>query len=75
MVKLSDLASGKRREVIDQRAHIGGVMCLAFSPDGCVVASGGGTDGIRLWDARTGRIRATFRQPIGDQDPADTSRT
>src|SRR5262249_28329313 len=30
----------------------------AFSPDGSLLASGGDTDGLRLWEVATGRERA-----------------
>jgi RNA polymerase sigma factor (sigma-70 family) len=40
-------------------AHI--VTCIAFSPDGQTVATGAFDGGIKLWEAATGRERATLR--------------
>jgi WD40 repeat protein len=31
------------------------ILCLAYSPDGKILAAGGGTDPVRLWDAQTGK--------------------
>jgi serine/threonine-protein kinase len=39
----------------DLRAHTAGVQCLAFSPDGKTLASGGDDHCVRLWDTRTGK--------------------
>jgi WD40 repeat protein len=44
--------------------HNDSVHCLAYSPDGRTLASGGG-DGIRLWNVAT-------REPIAKLDDADT---
>src|SRR5262249_49573249 len=44
--------------------HSWAVQCLAFSPDGSTLASGGAMDGVRLWDVATGRERAV----IGTED-------
>jgi WD40 repeat protein len=54
LVWLWDLAGGGSRARFSLPAHSLMVQCLAFSPDGSTLASGG-VDCIRLWDATTGR--------------------
>jgi WD40 repeat protein len=63
-VRLWDLAGGSRRPRLNLLGHSWVVQCLAFSPDGSTLASGGGMDGVRLWDVATGRERAA----IGTED-------
>jgi WD40 repeat protein len=46
--------------------HPGGVNCLAFSPDGKILATGGNDRLIRLWDAGTGK---ELRRLTGHQAP------
>jgi WD40 repeat protein len=71
-VDLWDVATGKLRLTLPD--HRGRVACAAFSPDGKVVAVAcnrdeGGllkhTTEVKLWDAATGKERATFPRHEG----------
>src|SRR5581483_8193255 len=35
--------------------HGSRILCLAFSPNGRILAAGGGNDPVRLWDTETGK--------------------
>jgi WD40 repeat protein len=52
--------AGKPLRQIDA-AQTGSIACLACSPDGLHIASGGPDRWIRVWEAATGRLEAAFR--------------
>jgi len=53
-IAIWDLATAKPRKPWD--THGGCVNAAQFSPDGGTVFSGGGVDGIRCWDPKSGRL-------------------
>jgi hypothetical protein len=54
-----DLQSGKLLRILEgQKGFVNGV---AFSPDGSILATGGGDKRILLWDPKTGRLLQTLR--------------
>jgi RNA polymerase sigma factor (sigma-70 family) len=59
LVRLWDPATG--RELRQFAGHDGPVYSVAFSPDGCTLASGGDQT-VRLWDVATGK---EFRRYVG----------
>jgi WD40 repeat protein/serine/threonine protein kinase len=59
MVKLWDTTNGHQRALL--RGHpMSGVGCLAFSPDGKILASGAGDGTVKLWDTGTGKELGTI---------------
>ncbi len=50
---------------INERAtlsgHQGGARCVAFSPDGKMLATGGYDDAVKLWDVEKAKLIATLR--------------
>ena len=47
------------------KGHADAVRCLAFTPDGRLLASGSSDGTVKLWDVATGRERANLRGHAG----------
>jgi WD40 repeat protein len=45
--------------------HTDGVLTVAFSPDGRMVASGSKDETVKLWEVATGKLRATLKGHAG----------
>lgn len=58
-----DLASATQR--FSLVGHRDRVTCLAFSPDGKCIATGGADRQVRIWDATNGTLIATYDWEIG----------
>ena len=64
MVKLRDVAS--RTVVTTHGGYDFGLACLAFSPDGAIIATGHGNGTIMLWDVATRTLAATLAGHNGE---------
>ena len=47
-------------QIVLSSAHSGGILEMAWSPDGRTVASAGGDGAIKIWDAQGGALLRTF---------------
>lgn len=54
-----------RPELVVQQGHSRPIRCLAFSPEGRLLATSGYDDVIRLWDVETGRMLRVIPAPDG----------
>ena len=57
-IKLWKMSTGQ--QVRDFVGHEGGVLSVVFSPDGKLLASGGGDGTIRFWNMSNGKLLATL---------------
>src|SRR5262249_26126134 len=54
-----DVTTGE--ELLKLLGHKTGVLCVAFSPDGKRIASGGDDLTVKVWEARTGQEALNLR--------------
>ena len=65
-IKIWDIESGACQSTLRGDAGIAGICCVAFSPDGGMLAAGDGNDyfispgSVRLYDVQTGEVKSTL---------------
>jgi WD40 repeat protein len=65
-ISLRDLAIRTLTTTLtDPRGFVNGAPAVAFSPDGALLAAGDASGHLRLWDAATFKVIATWTVPGG----------
>jgi hypothetical protein len=60
--RIWDVESGEQQQIL--RGHSGAIVCADFTSDGRRILTASGEDGtVRVWVARTGRVRSMLQQP------------
>jgi WD40 repeat protein len=62
-VELWDARTGQKQKILEHRSKSSGefrVWCVAYSPDGHLLASGGADYELRVWDSQTGALKWTL---------------
>jgi WD40 repeat protein len=61
-MELFDVATGEGKALVTLRGfNLEGVLAMGFTPDSKVLVSVGRRDGVKLWDAATGKNTATLK--------------
>jgi len=51
----------KRKKLFTLEGHTDNVACVAYSPDGTMLATGSTDKTVRLWDVTTGKLKSTLQ--------------
>jgi WD40 repeat protein len=68
-----DVSSGTPKEPTTQSAHVAGVACLAYSPDGQRLASVGGDGAVRIWSVAANGSLTPLARFEGQSRPASVT--
>jgi WD40 repeat protein len=60
------------RDTATLQGHTGGVLTIAYAPDGKTLASGGGENCVHLWDVQTRKVRVTLGRAASNPGMPET---